>query len=87
MHFDMVQVENDTHSNIGGVFYHFMNIKEGVLNGDKTIQVLDKGFVTRKAYKQNAIYTTMECYKTGVMGSCCDKKVKHSGSRIYHITI
>ncbi len=87
MDFNKAEVKNDTHLNIGGVFYHFLNTKELLLNGTKKIQLLDKGYVTNKEFKKNAIYTKMNCYHTGVMGSCCSKNGSHTGTRIYHVTI
>lgn len=87
MQFSQTEVQNDAHLNIGGVFYHFLNTKETVLNGVKKIQVLDRGYVTTKEFKKNAVYTKMNCYNTGVMGSCCNKNGRHAGTRIYHVTI
>lgn len=87
MTFNSEEVKNDTHLNIGGTFYHFLNPKESLLKGVKKIQVLDKGYVTSKEFKKNSIYTKMACYHTGIMGGCCTKNSRHAGNRIYHVTI
>ena len=87
MQFNNTEIKDDAHFNIGGVFYHFLNAKESLLNGVRKIQVLDKGYVTSKEFKRNAIYTKMECYHTGVMGACCSKNARNAGTRIYHVTI
>jgi copper chaperone CopZ len=87
LHFDNVAVENDSHIELNGKTLHFLNIKDQTINGDKTIKVLDKGFVTAKAYKQNGKYTLMQCYKTGVAGACCAKDGLKEGTRIYHVTM
>ena len=87
VHFDDQKIVNDGHINAGGMAFHFLNVKDQTLNGDKTLQVLDKGFVSAKTFAKNAVYTKMECYKTGVAGSCCAKDNLAAGTRIYHVTI
>lgn len=81
-----VEVANDTHVEIDKTMFHFMNVSQQKLSGEKTIQIIDKGYLTDKVYKKNNKYTNMDCYKTGYMGACC-KKLKQSGTRIYHVTI
>ncbi len=81
-----VEVANDMHVEIDNTMFHFMNVSQQKLNGEKIIQIIDKGYLTDKVYKKNNKYTNMDCYKTGYMGSCC-KKSKPSGTRIYHVTI
>jgi len=85
--FENTTLANDSHLELNGTIFHFLNIKDQVINGDKSLKILDKGFVTGKAYKQNGKYTLMECYKTGVAGSCCAKDGLKEGTRIYHVTI
>ncbi len=85
--FENVKVANDEHVELNGTMYHFLNVPEKVLNGYRTVRILDKGFVSSKEYKKNQKYTSMDCYRTGVMGACCNKKLKISGTRIYHVTI
>jgi len=87
VNFDKVAIVNDDHVVIGNTVFHFLNVKDQTLNGDKTIRLLDKGFVTAKEYKKNIIYTKMECYKTGVAGACCAKDNLPAGKRIFHVTI
>ena len=87
VNFSNIKVEKDQHINYGGMTFHFLNGKGQVLNGAKTIQVVDKGYITSKAFKKNQALTSMECYKTGVAGKCCAKEGLASESRIYHVTI
>lgn len=87
VHFDKVQLVNDGLVTIDGTTFHFLNIKNQVLDGDKTIQLIDKGYVTSKAYKANSKYTTMECYKTGVAAACCVKDGLKLGTRVFQATI
>ena len=85
--FNNAELANDTHIEVDGTTFHFLNIKDQTIDGDKTIKILDKGYVTAKAFKQNSKYTTMECYKTGKATSCCAKGGMKEGTRIYHVTI
>lgn len=85
--FNNMQVEDDSHVKMDGMVFHFLNVKSQALNGETTIQVLDKGFVPAKEFKKNEAFTKMTCYKTGVAGTCCSKEGIAAGSRIYHVTI
>jgi copper chaperone CopZ len=87
VHFDKVTIANDNHVVIDGTVFHFLHVKDQVLEGDKTIRLLDKGFVSSKEYKKNNKLTTMECYKTGVAEACCSKDGLIKGTRIFHVTI
>lgn len=87
IHFNNVAIANDELIVINGTTYHFLNVQDQTLNGDQTVHIIDKGFVTAKEYKKNAGFTTMDCYKTGVVGDCCHKEGLIKGSRIYHVTI
>lgn len=85
--FDSTALVNDSHVEIDGTTFHFLNIKDQTVDGEKTIKILDKGYVTAKAFKQNSKYTTMECYTTGKASACCSKGGVKEGTRIYHVTI
>ncbi|MEO6668787.1 MAG: heavy-metal-associated domain-containing protein [Ferruginibacter sp.] len=85
--FNNMEVEDDSHVKMDGMVFHFLNVKSQALNGETTIQVLDKGFVPTKEFKKNEALTKMTCYKTGVAGTCCSKEGIAAGSRIYHVTI
>ena len=87
MNFDNVKLEKDQHLNFGGLTFHFLNADGQTLNGERTIQVVDKGYVSAKEFKKNQLCTKMDCYKTGVASSCCTKEGLASGSRIFHVTI
>lgn len=85
--FNNTALTNDSHIEIGGSTFHFLNIKDQTVSGEKSVRVIDKGYVTAKAFKQNNQYTTMECYKTGKATACCAKAGTPEGTRIYHVTI
>jgi copper chaperone CopZ len=75
--FDNLAISNDKHINVGNNVFHFLNVKDEVLSGDKKLRLLDKGFVSAKEYKKNSNLTKMACYKTG----------EANQKRIFHVTI
>lgn len=75
--FDNLAISNDKHIEVGNSVFHFLNVKEGVLSGDKKIRLLDKGFVSAKEFKKNSSLTKMACYKTG----------EENQKRVFHVTI
>jgi copper chaperone CopZ len=83
--FDNVVVENDKHVLADGINLHFLHVQPQTLNGEKVLTILDKNFEPLKEYKKSAQYTTMKCFTTGVMESCCGHDV--ANGRIYHVTI
>ena len=85
--FNNQQVASDSHVKVDGMIFHFLRVKDQTLQGEKTIQVLDKGFLSSKEFKKNEGLTKMACYKTGVAASCCSKEGISPGSRIFHVTI
>ncbi|MFT3935541.1 MAG: heavy-metal-associated domain-containing protein [Chitinophagaceae bacterium] len=85
--FNNTEIKNDEHIAIGGKEYHFLNVKDQVLNGEKTITVVDKNFLTPSAFKKYSAATAMQCIKTGKATGCCEKAGLAAGTRIYHVTI
>ena len=75
--FDNVAIANDVHVNVGTNDFHFMNVKDQTLSGNKKIKILNKGFIPAKEYKKNVSLTKMSSYKTG----------EEKGKRIFHVTI
>ena len=84
--FDNVEIKNDEHIKIAGMNLHFLNVQPQTLSGEKMLTVLDKNFESSKEFKKYTGYTTMKCFATGVMESCCNDHGK-TGERIYHVTI
>lgn len=87
VNFNNQSVKNDAHIEQNGKTWHFLNVQPQTLNGTKTVVVVDKNFVTTKEFKKYSKFTTMKCYETGVMESCCTKSNSTAGKRIYHVTI
>lgn len=85
--FNNIDVRNDEHVEIAGRQYHFLNIKDQVLNGEQKVTIVDKNFLTPNAFKKFSAATDMQCIKTGKAGVCCEKAGLAAGTRIYHVTI
>jgi copper chaperone CopZ len=86
--FDNIKVENDKHVQLGNSSFHFLNITDQVLQGEKTITIVDKDFVTSKQFKKIVSSSKMSCVQTGKATSgCCTKDGIKEGTRIYHATI
>lgn len=76
--FNGLGIENNKHVKIGKQYFHFLQVNDQVLNGEKTITVMDKNFVTEKVFKKYSNATRASCEQTGKT---------ESGERIYHVTI
>jgi copper chaperone CopZ len=85
--FQNVKVENDQHVTIGNTSFHFLNITGQTLNGENTITVVDKNFLTTKQFKKFSSSTKLTCLQTGKAASCCTKEGVPAEARVYHVTI
>jgi len=85
--FHDIKVEKDQHTKIGGENFHFLIAGEQVLNGEETVTVVDKNFVTEKQFKKQSAATKMSCMQTGKAASCCIRDGIGEGERVYHVTI
>ena len=85
--FHELAVDHDQHVKIGDAEYHFVNVDKQVLNGEKTLTLVDKNFVTQKEFKKLSASVKMGCMQTGKAGSCCVKDGLADGVRVYHVTL
>jgi copper chaperone CopZ len=75
--FDNMAITNDACVTVGNTVYQFSNVKEQTLTGNKTLRVLDKGYVPAKEYKKNGNFS----------GMACDKKAGGDVKRVFHVTL
>jgi copper chaperone CopZ len=85
--FDNVNVKGDEHVVIGDKTFHFLEVNDQVLNGEKTFTIVDKNFLTNKEFKKVSHATKMACLQTGKAADCCIKDGIAQNTRIYHVTI
>ncbi|MBL7741135.1 MAG: heavy-metal-associated domain-containing protein [Chitinophagaceae bacterium] len=83
--FRNVKVENDKHVQIGNKHFHFVDISSQVLEGEKTITVVDKDFLTSKQFKKYSASTKLKCMGSGKVAGDCSGVA--AGTRMYHVTI
>lgn len=85
--FKNVAVNKDAHIQLGGKTLHFLKVPASTLNGEKSVVIVDKDFLSAKDYKKYAAATAMACVNTGKAAACCTGSGIASGTRIYHVTI
>lgn len=86
--FNHVKIEKDSHIKIGEQTFHFLNGDKETLDGEKTLTIVDKDFLTAKAFKKFSAASKMECVQTGKASTCCKQAGVHVNTlRIYHVTI
>lgn len=84
--FTKAEVANDAHLTVGGSVFHFVNVPKQVMNGEKTLTVIDKDFLPAKTRKKYTKYTKQACFETGQAAACCPGGAD-THKRIYHVTI
>ncbi|MBO9572177.1 MAG: cation transporter [Chitinophagaceae bacterium] len=85
--FHNVQVKNDAHINIDNRTYHFLKTNPTELNGQYTLTIVDKDFLSIKEFRKYSSSTNHPCVETGKAGECCSKTGSMQNSRIYHVTL
>jgi copper chaperone CopZ len=85
--FQDLKLEKDQHTKIGTENFHFLNASSQVLNGEQTVTVVDKNFLTEKQFKKQSAATKMNCIQTGKAADCCIKEGVGAGERVYHVII
>jgi hypothetical protein len=85
---DATTLGADAHINLGGSTFHFLNGKDRKLGEDVTFQVVDKAYVPLAVHKAYGQFTSMKCFETGYMESCCaGGKPSGAPQRIYHAVL
>ena len=59
IHFDHLPVRNGQPVKLQSQSFLFLDTADQVLDGDKTIRLIDKGFVSAKEYKRNPLSTSL----------------------------
>jgi len=83
--FDNLPVKKNEHIVIDGKVFHFLEIDDQVLNGEKTLTVLDKNFLTAKEFKKVSRATKAACLQSGKTEEAKDGIAQNT--RVYHVTI
>lgn len=82
-----VAVQKDEHLKIGSQYFHFLNAPAKTLDGTTTFSLVDKHFVSAKAFKKWSAASKMSCVQTGKAAACCTGEGAASDARIFHAVI
>lgn len=83
--FNGVAIEKDQHVKIGNDNFHFLKASGKKLEGEQTITVVDKNFLSEKEFKKYANSSKMSCVRTGIASTCCEKDGIAANARVYHV--
>lgn len=82
-----VKIEKDTHVRLQEKTFHFLQTNPVIINDTVQLQIVDKGFVSENTYKSYKSATTLPCFESGKMASCCKSDELNLGERVYHVTL
>lgn len=82
-----VKVKNDALVKIGGQLFHFVSVKEQVLNGEQKFQIINKFFVPQKEAKKYQSLSKSEILKTEKAGADGKGLGVDAAARVYNVTI
>jgi copper chaperone CopZ len=85
--FSGIKIASDQHVQIGDKQFCFLNVNDQTLNGEETITVVDRNFVTARQFKKLSASTKMNCLQAGKSATCCGMDGASANTRIYHVTI
>lgn len=85
--FQQLFVGKDQHVAIGQYVFHFVNATNEVLNGEHTIKIVDKLFLTQKEFKKVSAMLKPGCLQTGMASTCSIKDGTKPDQRIFHVTL
>jgi copper chaperone CopZ len=85
--FNDVKIQPDTHVQINGNTFHFLNTTNQTLEGERTLVLADKNFVSDKEFRKISSSSKLNCVQSGKAGSCCTREGIPENTRVYHVTI
>lgn len=85
--FKNLKITNDSHIQLGGKTYHFIKVNDKVLNGNQTITMVDRDYVSAREFKKVVASTDHPCVETGKAEECCAKLGAAHNERIYHVML
>ncbi len=80
-------IKNDALVQLGGQVFHFVGIKEQVLNGEQRIQIINKFFIPLKDAKKFSALSKSEILKTEKAGAAGKNIGVDAAARVFIVTI
>lgn len=65
--------------------YHFVDVKEQVLNGEVSLKIVDKGFMSKKDFSKQKKSSSYKCIGDVSSNKCY--KTEQKGIKVYHLTL
>ena len=85
--FSGIVAEKDKHAELNGIILHFLNGNKEELNGEKTVTIVDKNFLSAKEFKKYTSASKHPCVLNGKADDCCTKDGIKENARVYHVII
>lgn len=85
--FKEVSIKNDALVMVGGQLLHFVSVKDQVLNGEKSFQIINKFFVPLKEAKKYISLSKSELLKTEKAGTEGKSLGADASARVFNVTI
>ena len=85
--FSNISVDAGGHARIGSMMFHFLGAGGQTLNGEYTVSVVDKNFLTAKQFKKIAASEKAGCLETGTAAKCCPGDSLSPDTRVYHVML
>jgi copper chaperone CopZ len=82
-----IELSPDLHLRVNDMQLHFLNVKQETIKGEHSFQVVDKGYLSAKAFKKQMSSNAHACTQTGLAASCCSSAGFAEGSRVYHVIL
>ncbi len=82
-----VKVKSDEVVKVGGQLFHFVGVKEQVLNGEQRFQIINKFFVPQKDAKKYQSLSKSEIIKTEKAGATGKSLGVDAATRVFNVTI
>lgn len=78
----------DGHLTLSGRTYHILSGAGPGIEGEASLRVVDKSFLSSKDEKKYAGLSTAACFRTGHSGGkCCESSGIPAGQRVYHLSL
>jgi copper chaperone CopZ len=84
--FKQLSIEKDGHARLGSKNFHFVNASGRSLDGERTITVVDKDFLTARQFKKISSAVKVNCIQSGKAGGACCRDIP-AGTRVYHVSV
>jgi len=87
MNTEAITLTPDLHLRVNDMQLHFIDGHHETIKGAHSYQVVDKGYLSAKAFRKQMSSNAHACTQTGLAASCCSCAGFAEGSRVYHVIL